>query len=281
MQRGDDAAAKRLPAPENVVQEVVDGYLNAVDVDAPGLVEGLYLVGSVALSDFCPHESDIDFVAATKARPGAAALGALEGVHDMLRARYRRPHFDGFYVTWGDLSHDPALAVGAPSAHEGSVKPEASGLDPVTWHTLARHGVAVRGPSPAGLDVWTDPTGLSTWTLGNLDSYWRPWRERSARLFSKAGLAMLGSWAPAWGVLGVSRLHYTLSTGEITSKTGAGLYALDTFPARWHRVVNECLRIRRGGEGRSLYHSRMARRGDALAYMDMVINDVQRSAPVR
>lgn len=47
------------------VSDVVDTYLRVVDEEAPGLVEGLYLVGSVALGEFRPHTSDVDFVAVT------------------------------------------------------------------------------------------------------------------------------------------------------------------------------------------------------------------------
>ncbi len=151
----------------------------------------------------------------------------------------------------------------------------------MTWHTLAHHGVPIRGPAPADIAIWTDPAVLASWTLGNLDSYWRPWRDGQARLFSRAGLASLGSRAPAWGVLGVTRLHYTLATGGITSKAGAGRYALDTFPARWHRVVRECLRIRRGGGGPSLYRTPLARRREALGYIAMVIDDARGLNPGR
>jgi hypothetical protein len=37
-----------------LVRQVVGAYLEAVDGEAPGLVEGLYLVGSAALDDFHP-----------------------------------------------------------------------------------------------------------------------------------------------------------------------------------------------------------------------------------
>jgi hypothetical protein len=86
---------------------------------------------------------------------------------------------------------------------------------------------------------------------------------------------MLGTWAPAWGVLGVSRLHYTLATGEITSKEGAGLHARRTCSARWHRIIDECLRIRRGDRGRSLYLNPLTRRRDALGFMAMGIDDAR------
>jgi hypothetical protein len=64
-----------------VVAEVVAAYLDAVATAAPGLVEGLYLVGYVALGDFRPHSSDIDFVAVTADRPEPATAAALEPVH--------------------------------------------------------------------------------------------------------------------------------------------------------------------------------------------------------
>jgi hypothetical protein len=74
----------------------------------------------------------------------------------------------------------------------------------------------------------------------------------------------------------VSRLHYTLATGDITSKEGAGQHALRTFPDRWHRLVNESLRIRRAEPRRSLYRSPLTRRRDVLAFGDMVIADAHR-----
>jgi hypothetical protein len=57
-----------------VVHDVVDSYLEAVDVQAPGLVEGLYLTGSMAFGDFRPRTSDIDYVAVTAQRLDPAAV---------------------------------------------------------------------------------------------------------------------------------------------------------------------------------------------------------------
>ncbi|WP_068922721.1 aminoglycoside adenylyltransferase domain-containing protein [Planobispora rosea] len=112
------------------------------------------------------------------------------------------------------------------------------------------------------------------------------------------GLAAQSAYGAVWIVTGVTRLHYTLATGDITSKEGAGRYALQTFPARWHRVLDEALRIRRadrarptlpsiaaglaeflppaGREGRSLYPSPRSRRRDVLAFAGTVIADAHR-----
>jgi hypothetical protein len=116
-------------------------------------------------------------------------------------------------------------------------------------------------------------------TLGNMASYWGPWRARHARWPFLAGIYALGRWAPAWGVLGVARQHYTLATGAITSKTGAGRYALGAFPVCWHRIVAECLRLRSGAAGHNLYRTPLARRREALAFMAMALDDARRFTP--
>ena len=92
------------------VKATVDAYLEAVDDEAPGFVEGLYLTGSTALAEFRPHASDIDFLAVTSNHPDAAAVAALGRAHTRLRNRCPRPFFDGRYVTWDELASDPLQA---------------------------------------------------------------------------------------------------------------------------------------------------------------------------
>jgi len=101
------------------VRGVVDAYLEAIDDEAPGLVEGLYLTGSAALGEFRPHTSDIDFLAVTSNQPDAAAVAALGRAHTRLRNRCPRPFFDGRYVTWDELARDPRQAGSGPYSCEG------------------------------------------------------------------------------------------------------------------------------------------------------------------
>ncbi|NYH53740.1 hypothetical protein HNR06_003329 [Nocardiopsis arvandica] len=259
------------------VQTLAQTFLAHADQEAPGLVEGLYLTGSVALGDFRPHTSDVDFVIVTGRAPRARELELLRGVHTRTRADVPKPQFNGIHVTWDDLTGDPASCGPVPSVTNGRFRSRASAdVNPATWHVLAEHGVAVRGPHPLELDVWDELEGLRAWSLGSLDEQWRRWRERAGRLVTPRGLAVLGSLAPSWSVLSVSRLHFTLKTGEITSKSGAGAYALHAFPERWQRIVNECLRVRRSANASSLYESALARRRAALDYIEMVLDDALR-----
>ncbi|PSK97194.1 nucleotidyltransferase-like protein [Murinocardiopsis flavida] len=256
------------------VRTVADAFLYDVDREAPGLVEGLYLTGSVALGDFRPHASDVDFVVVTARRPTDTEHTALRRVHARMRSRFRRPQFNGVHLTWDDLIADPRDCGPVAAVLGGRFRARsAADVNPVTWHVLAERGVVIRGPQPVELDVWDEPEYLRAWSFGNLDEQWRRWRTRAGRLVTPRGLASLGSLAPSWGVLSVSRLHFTLRTGEITSKSGAGAYALHAFPDRWERIVNECLRVRRGSPLPSLYRSAPARRRAALDYIEMVLDD--------
>jgi predicted nucleotidyltransferase len=280
------------------VQQVVEVYLEAVDDEAQGLVEGLYLVGSTALGEFRPRTSDIDFLAVTADPPDATQLAALARAHGRLRRGCPRPFFDGRYVTWSDLARDPRDALAGPYTYEGRFHVSGRGdCDPVAWHTLAAHGIPCRGPVPADIAIWTDRHALTSWTLGNFGSYWQPLLRRARRPPDPWSLTAFTSYGAVWVVLGVCRLHYTLATGQIASKETAGCHGLQRFPERWHRVLNEALRIRRADQARpsvvsaifemindwriqrgangSLYTTPTARRHDVLAFADMVIADCQ------
>ncbi|WP_030393224.1 nucleotidyltransferase domain-containing protein [Kitasatospora purpeofusca] len=260
-----------------LVHEIADAYLTLVDAAVPGLVEGLYVVGSAALGDFHPARSDIDFVAVSADPVTAAQLAGLERAHARLATRYPCPAFDGPYLTWHELAGAPAQAAPGPQVFGGTVRHRVrTDRTPVLWHTLARHGVTLCGPRAQELMIDTGPGELAVWTAGSLEEYWRPWRRRSSRLASRPGLALLNGAGAAHGVLGVSRAHYTLATGRIASKRGAGEYARAVFDERWYRILDECLRIRDGGRRRSRYPTPFARRADALAFMDMAIESAQR-----
>jgi hypothetical protein len=278
----------------------VEAYLEAVDAEAPGLVEGLYLIGSTALAEFRPHTSDIDFLATTSVHADRGAVAALERAHARVRRQRPRPFFDGRYVTWNELASDPSHASPGPYCYKGRFHAKGdAGCNPVTWHTVAAHGVRCRGPEPADLAVWTDSAALASWTLNNFDSYWEPLLRRSARFSDPSGIIAVTSYGAVWIVLGLCRLHYTLATGKIASKDQAGCYGLSAFPEEWHRVLHEALRIRRADrarasvasacfeiirdlpirqrlDGGSLYRTPLARRRDVLAFAQMVIADAKR-----
>lgn len=59
---------------------------------------------------------------------------------------------------------------------------------------------------------------------------------------------------------------------DITSKVGAGEYSLRTVPEKWHKIINESMRLRKSNK-RSFYKSLLKRRNDALEYIDYIIQE--------
>ncbi|WP_409494356.1 hypothetical protein [Amycolatopsis sp. cmx-11-12] len=267
------------------VRRSVELFLAAVDELAPGLVSGFYLVGSVALGDFHPRgvgrgrlstASDIDFVAVTDRRlePESREMAAVVEAHARTVARFPRPHFDGAVLTWSDVASGPDSCPDVPCAQESRFTPAGrSGVNPVMFCELAWHGIAVRGPQPAEVDVWADQDALRAFTINNLRTYWRPWWHQKRQRNALSLAIGLSAWFPVWAVLGVSRLHHLLATGTMTSKCGAGRYAQQEFDPRWQRVIAESLSLRTAGvEGGRSYRNPLARRRDTLAFLDVTID---------
>jgi hypothetical protein len=179
---------------------------------------------------------------------------------------------NGSYLQRSALSRSP-LQVTALAGHVAGRFFFRRGVDvnPVTWHTLATCGIAVRGATPDRLGVRIDRAELRAWTLANLDDYWRGWLMRAGRAGPR-GLRTLSRRFAASGVLGVARLHYTLRTGELASKEAAGEYALDGLDPCWRPILEDALAFWRGAPSRPPYRGRPARRAQAaIAFVAHVI----------
>ncbi len=255
----------------DVVKRSVATYLSEVDAAIPGLVQAAYVTGSVALGDFQAEISDVDLVAICANRPDDSQLKALATVH-----RPSHPAVDVLYVTWDHLQADPG-PLSAPHSREGTFYCDgAFAANPVEWRTLQTRAIAVRGPKLAAHDVWFDPATLRRWNVRNLEDYWRGRLEWMRRL-EPTEAVMRWEYGLQWLVLGVPRLHHTVATLEITSKTGAGHYALGFVADQWHPVIRTCIALR---EDRSATLTLPVHelRQDAVDLVAWLIDDAQRLA---
>jgi len=126
----------------------------------------------------------------------------------------------------------------------------------------------VHGPALANGRVWTDGAALRSFTFANLTSYWAP---VAAQLRASPPEAITAGDA-AWCVLGISRLHYLLTTGSMTSKSGAGRHGMAAFGPRWRPILAEALRAREQPEQLSEYAGDPVARGrDTAAFATMAV----------
>ena len=235
------------------------------------LVTGLHLVGSAADGDFRVGQSDLDFVAVLGRVPDASALEALAMVHRSYAGDPTLPRLDGIWLTEDELLMGPDAVPKGPTTAEGVLFDRALGnRNPVTWISL-QGSIPVLGTLDRTA-LWDDRQRLRSWVRENAATYWRRWHAGAAG-WGKSGLAMLGRSVPMWGVLGVARQHYTVSTGQITSKTAAGHWALETLDTKYRRILDEALAFRRGAP--SPYGNPLHRRRQALAFVAMVLDEIE------
>jgi Nucleotidyltransferase domain len=228
-------------------------YLDIVDLCAPGLVEGLYVVGSFALDDWQPESSDIDIVAVTAEPATEEDAGALLTAHALLAEQQPRPFVDGPYLAWGDLI-TPAMALHRPWTLNGELHHDGDcfELNPVTWYVLATRGVTVRGPTVDRLGVYVDIDAQTQFVIDNLRGYWQPLADQVRAACTVAPDRTFEPSMLEWCALGALRLHVTAFTGEVVSKTAAGEYGLRVAPAETHGALSAAIAIRHGDRTRAV-----------------------------
>jgi predicted nucleotidyltransferase len=211
------------------VFDALRAWLAAHDEVAPHTIEGLYVVGSVALDDWTPH-SDIDVVAVVADPSDPDLFAELAAAHDRVR-EHTDVAIDGPYVAWGDLVVPP-MALQRPWVLDGEyhVDGESFEINPVTWYTLAARGVALRGEHPDRLGVYVDVADRRSWVAENLDTYWRGVADALATGVVESDESEWGGEILEWVALGVARMLYTFETGDVTSKSGAGRWAVERIP---------------------------------------------------
>lgn len=251
-------------------------YLDAVDAAAPGLVEGLYVVGSAALDDWIPGVSDIDIVAVTAEPATDDDFRALIAAHADLTARQPLPHVDGVYLAWGDLGIEPGTGLHRPWVLDGV--PHHDGecfeVNPITWFVLAEHSLVVRGPAPGGLGISCDMEARIRFVVDNLGGYWRD-LARSIRTSSASGAGWdAGSFE--WCTLGPLRLHHTAFTGEVISKSAAGRYGLEAMPLEFHDILRHAMHLRATADRSSAVDAE--RMMQAARLIDLVVDEVLAAA---
>ena len=211
------ATPSREDLPE-VVRTVCDAHAALLDERLPGLLEGLYLHGSVGFDGEFHGGSDIDFVAVTSRRPDDGEVDVLRQVHAELDKRRPEPAYDGFYVVADDLAGSPDVVPDVPGVlHQWFDVGTHCDVKHITWRELRDHGITVRGKALRDLVIWSDDAALHASTRENLDTYWRSQLEAMHHHPREASLPQ----AAEWGALGAPRLVHLLLTGTPTSKSGA------------------------------------------------------------
>jgi hypothetical protein len=231
------------PTPYAEVNAVLDVLLS----EAQGILGhhfvGLYLGGSLALGDFNPQRSDIDFVAVTAGELPEEVLAALAAMHARLAASGLAwaTLLDGSYIAQPALRrYDPAQArhphLGTGGGNLNVEQHDSDWI--IQGHILRQHGLGLAGPAPHTLIDLILPNELRQATLATLRGWWAPMLRDPARLQSAE--------YQAFAILTMCRMFYTFHYGAIASKPVAARWAQAALGERWAEVIAQALAWRRG-----------------------------------
>lgn len=260
---------ERVPEP---VVVTLSTWLDVHDEIAPGVIEGLYVVGSVALDDWTPR-SDIDVVAVVADASDPDLADQLGRVQEEFGHRSSIV-VDGPYVAWGDLVVPPAN-LHRPWVLDGEyrVDAECGEISPVVWYTLATYGITVRGETPDRIGIALDIDERRMYVRENVLTYWRGVGQRLAdALAADTQAETTDGEVLEWVALGVARMLYTWETGDVTSKSGAGRWAAANVP-RFAECLLAAVSLRATPGQTTRAHL-----DDAVALVDLAVHRVTTEA---
>ncbi len=235
-----DAKPVLFPTPYTEVNAALQDFAGRIRAILGRRFLGLYLYGSLALGDFNPDTSDLDFIVVTRGAILADRFSALAEMHawfDRSDSPWAR-RIEAAYIPREALNHPTPTQAAYPQVEKGAELFRAP-LEP-GWvfqrYTLREHGVVVAGPVPRALVAPVDPAEMRQAAAAIAGE----WLERSRR--DPAWIA----WARprshlSFVVLTLCRLLYSLETGAVCSKPAAARWVREHTGGRWEQLIQRAL----------------------------------------
>lgn len=253
-------------------EEVSLQYLELFHKILPGTLKGLYIYGSAVLNDFHVSKSDVDFISLVDKKPEGETIEKLQLIHSMVQFKYKNPNMNGIYVTSEQLGKSRKEIKPVTYYYEGTIYDNGYfEINYITWYFLKYNSYTVWGKPAEELEFDVTRQELLNEMKENMQTYWKKWIDKTSNQLTFRYYAALLAQRIEWGVLGITRQYYTFHKNNITSKTDAGLWALDIVPEKFHKILKEAVNIRNGNK--SLYQSKFKRKRDAIEYMTYIYKE--------
>jgi hypothetical protein len=230
------------PTPYPEVNAVLDILLARVKRILGDDFVGMYLGGSLALNDFIPGRSDIDFVVVTADVLSDETFVALKATHAQMNTEGvpMAKELEGAYVPVNDLRlHNPPIAS-YPHIDTGEALVIEKYEDwwVIERHVLREHGVVVAGPDPMTLVAPILPDELKQAAIRLFHYHWAAMLRETTKLHHPG--------YQVYAILTMCRILYSLNHGTIVSKSEAAVWARQTLPEHTHGLIERALEWRNG-----------------------------------
>jgi len=237
---------------EPIVNGVIQHFLTNIQTILGVHFRGMYLSGSLALGDFAPQRSDIDFVVVTDADLTNDLLSSLQTMHARFNASDSvwATEVEAAYIPQDALRrYDPGRAYHPHierGEHEILDMDQLDSAWVIQYAILREHGIIVAGPPPSTLIDPIAPHELCQAAIAQMEKWW------GTMLYDSVRLQYRGY--QVYAVLTMCRMLFTLGTGDVASKPAAARWVLETLGGRWSALIEDALAWRKdqvwGEDGR-------------------------------
>jgi hypothetical protein len=179
-------------------------------LEAIGILEALWVGGSLATGDYVPGVSDLDVVAVTSQPLRGESRAQVAHVHEDLDAGIAEGMDLG--CQYADIGRLLDVTVAHPTWTHGEMLDRAVSL--VTRAELVLHGLPLLGPPPGDLLPPVTPDDVRDAARAELSGYWsyaarRPWMFWRLPVMVDLGLTAM------------ARARHALASGQLLTKTAA------------------------------------------------------------
>jgi len=221
------------PTPHVDVNAVLHDFQSRIQTILGHRFLGMYLDGSLALGDFDPRSSDIDFVVVTDAALPGDLFVALRDMHARFDAGGSpwATEVEAIYIPREAIRRfDPARAHW-PRIERGETLVMEHGDSGwvVHWYIVREHGMALAGPDPRTLIDPVTTYDLRRAMAAIADSWLEPARH------DRGALGRRGT--QTYMVKTLCRMLYTLDAGAVVSKPAAACWARTIAGGRWATLI--------------------------------------------
>jgi hypothetical protein len=201
-------------------------------------------------------------------------LEILKKIHNVMQRKFRKSILDGMYILKEDIETLDRGNITCIRFNEGVFKGFKSfDTNSIDAFELKKYGITVKGHEIENFEYTVDFDILINKMKYNINTYWKNWINGCLRFPTIRYISLYVSLKSIeWGVLGVSRLYYTFMEKDIVSKMGAGEYVLKNVPQRYHKILNEAMRLRKNYK-KTYYKSIFQRRKDVIEYINYIIQE--------
>jgi len=224
------------PTPYPYINSVLKLLLNNVQSVLGNYFIGLYLHGSLALGDFDPGHSDIDFCVVTTRELPLKLIADLEAAHGRINESGLAwvDKLEGSYLSKKTLWRYDPEEIPHPHVYNKKFSVTRDDRDwVINRHILRECGVAVAGPPIKPFIAPVGPEELREAIVLGLREDWTPKLEDREWLVPPS--------RQPYVVLTCCRVLYTMKYGTITSKPVSARWALQTLDKEWVDVIEAAM----------------------------------------